>query len=280
MALTTQQLDERRNFIGSSDAAAIFGMDPFKSAHDVYLSKVMEVGQIEDNEAIDIGNRVESVLLQWAEEKIGRPLQRNVLVRKGIFGANLDAEVVGANEIVEAKSTGLSDEWGEPGTDQVPDRVIIQTHHAMYVKGAVIAWVPVLIGRFGLKLEMYRVERNEDVIEAVAKNGELFWNRHVLPRVPPSDSKPSLELLKRIRREPGKVVPIDAELVRAYLEARDAAKVAIELEEMKKAELIAALGDADAGQCEDGRVTYLEQSRKEHVVKASTFRVLRWKGIK
>jgi len=39
MALTTEQREIRRRYLGSSDIAAIFGMSPWKSAYDVWLEK-------------------------------------------------------------------------------------------------------------------------------------------------------------------------------------------------------------------------------------------------
>ncbi|GIV51138.1 MAG: hypothetical protein KatS3mg038_1659 [Candidatus Kapaibacterium sp.] len=49
----------------------------------------------------------------------------------------------------------------------------------------------------------------------------------------------------------------------------------------RKAALLAALGDAEEGAAEGGiRVTYYSQTRKEYVVPASSYRVLRIKKPK
>ncbi len=282
MTLTAEQRETRRHHIGSSDAAAICGLDPYKSPADVYTEKILETDDITGNEAIDIGNRLEPILLEWAAEQLDRALDCNVIRihENEILAANLDALLNDA-EHIEAKTTGITEGWGDPDVpNDVPEKVLVQTHHQFACAGTRIAYVPVLIGSFGLHFRMYRVERNEDVVEAVTDRCVKFWSDHVEKRIAPPDSLPSLEVAKRIRRVANKIVtpsevPNLDQLVREYEDASADLKGNKKHQEQCKAALLTAMGDAEELRCDAGVYTYFEQSRKEFVSKATTFRVLR-----
>lgn len=281
MALTPAQRAVRRLGIGSSDSPAIVGEDPHRTAYDVYLSKTQEVEESRGSEAIDMGNRVEPLLVAWAAEELGVEVQRDVMVHhptQPLLFANLDSRVVRKPWGIEAKFTGVADEYGEPGSDHVPNRVLIQALHQMEVAQLERVYVPVLLARRGRPVfEMFQVERNERGQAAIVERDLAFWHDHVEPRIPPSGSVPSLDLLKRIRREPNKTVEVDPELVARWVAANEARKTAEREENAEKALLLAALGNAEAATFgEFGKwVTYYGQTRKEYVVPESTFRVLR-----
>jgi putative phage-type endonuclease len=202
--LTEKQLLERQKFIGSSDIGALFGLDPFRSPADVFVSKVYE---LEKDEAYtpskSIGNRYESVLLDYASDKLGREVIRTdtrfICEKHPIFACNLDGYILTKEqtwEIVEAKTTGMADEWGDEGTDEVPDRVLLQVQHQLLCTGWQVAHVVVLLGKFGLAERMYRVERNEDLIQAIIDKGEDFWNNNVLAKIPPSGEIKKPDIVK------------------------------------------------------------------------------------
>ncbi|GIV50737.1 MAG: hypothetical protein KatS3mg038_1258 [Candidatus Kapaibacterium sp.] len=76
--------------------------------------------------------------------------------------------------------------------------------------------------------------------------------------------------------QPGLIVPVSQQLIDEYESAKAALAEAQERADRAKAALLAALGDAEEGVAEGGiRVTYYSQTRKEYVVPASTYRVLR-----
>lgn len=284
--LTHDQLIARRFRIGSSDAAAILGLDAFRSAYDVWLEKTADIEADTSSEAAEVGNWIEGPLCLWAQEQIGEQviLSPDTFVAPcGILAANIDAIDWAWPEdpptfFIEAKSTGMADQWGEPGTDQVPPRVVVQTAVAFAcVPSLRVAWVPVLIGNYGLRRAIYRIDRDDSIVDAVADRCRAFWRDHVEAGKPPEGTAPNLDLLARIRRDPGSWTEIEDEsLVDAWETAKADAKAAEEKADAAKAMLIAALGPAEGARLIDGRkITYLQQTRKEHVVKASTFRVLR-----
>lgn len=283
MAITPEQRIARRRFIGSSDAPAIAGVDEHRSPMAVYLEKVFEVADLPNAGPIARGNRYEPVLLDWAAEELGVEVERDIFVPSwdGINSCNLDGRVKGKREGVEAKFTGMGAEFGEPMTDQVPDRVIIQAHHQMYVAELDLVWVPVLLARFDRPAEvMYRVERNDDLVRAVVEMNRKFHVDYILTKTPPPLSgPPALDVIRRIQREPGTVVAIESELVRAWEAAKERKKLGEREEGSAKAALLAALGDAEVGDFGDPEkwFTYYEQKRDGYTVAPTTFRVPRMK---
>lgn len=282
--ITQEQRALRQKYIGSSESAAILGVDPYMSAADVWLIKTGAADGFAGNAATERGSILEGAILDWAEKKLAMPLKRNVMVIASdeLRAANLDALIETANpQIVEAKSTVSRDEWGDDGSDEIPERVMVQIHHQMAVMGplARIAWVPVLMAGFAsLDFRMYRIERNDELADMIANADVDFMRNFVIPRKAPDDYHPSLEVLKRVRRVPQKTVAISDELVLAWRGAADAASAADKAKKKAEADLLAAIGDAEAATCGVGLVTYMEQKRKGYTVEPTSYRVLRLKN--
>jgi predicted phage-related endonuclease len=245
----------------------------------------------------------EDGVLRWAEGELG-PIRTEenggAIFRKAIgfpVGSHLDGEVIANNEPVEAKTAGLFgplvEPWGEPGTDQLPDRIIVQCHVHLLCTSKDICHVPVFLG--GKGFIMYRVEQDHEIMDVIRDNSLDFWENFVEKDIPPPDVIPSLALAKRMKREPEKVVEIETQIVQNWLNAKESLKIAKDIKESSEAELLAALGDAEGGQCDLGLVTYFMQSRStipakelklahpeiyEKLVNVSEFRVARLKKPK
>lgn len=298
--ISAQQREARRNYIGSSDAPAILGLDPYRSASDVWLEKTGQVDDFEGNNDTRRGTFLEPAILDWAAWKLGQQFKRNVMGcdHQLAIAANFDGINGDGGFIVEAKSSVNADEWGEEGTDQVPERVVAQTHHAMLVAGRGIrtAYVPVLLPGFrSFDFRLYKIERNDDLAAEIGRRGAAFMVDYVRPKIRPDDFKPSIEVLKRIRRELGKVTTVESEVADTWIIARAARLKAEKFEEEAERALLAAIGDAEAADHPGGRITYLEQFRNSLDAKAleaahpeiakqfrkfTSYRVLRHKAAK
>ncbi|HRR40229.1 MAG TPA: YqaJ viral recombinase family protein [Syntrophales bacterium] len=76
MPITETQREARRKHLGSSDVAAILGVDPFKNAYDVWLEKTGKVDSSDiSSEAAEIGNALETGILNLAERRLGKILR-------------------------------------------------------------------------------------------------------------------------------------------------------------------------------------------------------------
>lgn len=277
MVITAEQLENRRGHIGSSDVAAICGCDTWKSAMDVYLEKTQQTESF-TNPAIEVGNLLEPVLMAWAADQLGVGYEPNVVSTHpgGILEANLDAWIDESRHI-EGKTTGITEGWGDPEvTDDVPKKVLLQVHHQFACAGTRICYVPVALAHFGIHFKLYKVERSQRLHDLVIFRCEAFWNDYVVPRIPPPDSMPSLDVVKRIVREPNRIItdrenPELYELVIKYEKALEAFFEAEAWRDGTKAKLIAGMDAAEELRSSAGRYTYFQQSQKG----GSLFRVLR-----
>jgi putative phage-type endonuclease len=269
MALTEAHAKRRRRYLGASEVPAVLGVSPYKNAADVYHEKVDDLDQWEGNAATEAGNLLEDALIRWASQKLGVKVRRNqwrVHANK-INSATLDADIDAKPEAIECKVSGLLNpafdgaEWGEDGSDEVPETVLVQAQAQMLCADLERVWVPALLGG-GRGLSLFKIDRHPDLVQIVLEQSERFWREHVIPRVPPADLTPSVEVLKRVRREPESSTIIDDTVFAAWLEAKAIAKEAKRAEDEAKARLLEQLGTAEAGECSMGRITFLAQSRK------------------
>lgn len=273
MPITATQLEQRRTRLGSSDMAAIMGLDPFRNAYDVYLEKTGKLdSDAKESDAMRLGTLLEPSVLQYAEEELGKLTRNQYRSAKDVdfpMGANIDGILVASGEPVEAKTSGLQrgfpfEEWGESLSDQVPDRVIIQAtfHLICLAEIKEVCHIPALLG--GRGFDRFVVPRDEEVIDVIKTMGHDFWHKNVLADVPPENLTPSLSVVKRLRREPSKVVQFDSDgltLISAWQTMCDQRKAAEKNEKEYLAAILTKLGDAEAAQCATGTFTYLEQSR-------------------
>jgi putative phage-type endonuclease len=284
MALTTEQREARKKYLGSSDLPAVVGVDTWRNASDVWLEKTGRVVRDDKDSPIqEVGHAFETAVIDLFAKRKGVTVERNVFLVNEMFCANLDGLIDGPfPEIVEAKTTGKDEEWGPEGTDEIPERILIQVHEQMYVTSCAtgrechVAWVPVLIPGFRhLEVRTYRVERNGVLMDAAIGIGSKFWNEHIVTDTPPDVFLPSLDMLKRARREPDKIVDVSDSLVERWFEANEKEKAAKKEAEQAKVALIASLGDAEGGQYSKGIVTYYSQHRAGYTVEPTSYRVLR-----
>jgi len=290
MPITEAQRQKRQQYLGSSDIAALLGFSAWRTAHDVWLEKTGRLPDgLEESAAMHAGTRFEGGVLDEAEARLG-PIIRNTAHTPLEFingGLSLidhpDAILAKTGEPIEAKTVGLFgpvlEPWGEEATDEVPDSVILQDHVHMMCVAKEVCHTIAFIGGQGFRL--YRVPRSEAVQEIIAEAVERFWV-FVKSDTPPADSLPSAAALKRMRRVPGSRVAVDPAVVSEWLAAREARLAAEKVEAAADTRLKVALGDAEAGECDLGVVTYMEQTRHNKAREAfdSVFRTLRFKAKK
>ena len=284
MSLTAEQKAERIKHLGSSDMAAVLGVDPWRTPTDVWLEKTDRLIERPASAVMDAGSRFEGGVLDWAEEQLG-PLQRNVVLSDLIGGSPLVSRVDAlaarsGGEPVEAKTGGLlgplAEWWGEEGTDQVPERVVVQCHVHMICADVGSCHVPTFLG--GRGFAMFQVPRHEGLAAAIREKAREFWQEYVLSDTQPPDSQPSLAVAKYIRRIPDRITDVDPALVQRWLLAKEAAADAKTDAEEAAAEILAAMGEAEAARAgEMGGVTYFQTNRKGFTTEPTSFRTLRYR---
>jgi putative phage-type endonuclease len=188
--LSKEQMEFRKNGIGGSDVAAIFGLSKWRTPVDIYLDKIGEAPERKESEWQYMGKKIESIIADVFEEKTGKevchPIGTFVHPEKTFMIANVDRQVVGESAILECKNSMFSQGWGEQGTDEIPDEYLLQVAHYAIVKNVERAYIAVLIS--GNTFRTYVYERNKKLEDTIIAQEEKFWNEHVLKRIPPSIS--------------------------------------------------------------------------------------------
>jgi putative phage-type endonuclease len=265
--LTARQRKIRQNGIGSSDAAAIMGRDPYRTPWDVWAEKTGRATPAPDaGDAARIGAMIEPVILLLAAERLGeRVVKATSTYVRGRLRANVDGMVGKAKRgsaIVEAKRTHVWDGWGKDGTQEIPERVLIQVHHQMYCAESDLCWVACLRSGFRDEFTMHPIKRDEALVRKLVQECEGFWKNHVRQDIEPPRTRGSATTLADVVRIDGKSTTVDAYLVERLMRAKSAAALAEHTYEDLKAEVITALGDADNAQAGDYVVSYRSVERK------------------
>lgn len=173
-------LESRRKGIGGSDAAAVLGLSKWKTPLQVYQEKRGELGSTPDNESMLWGRALEPVIRQQYAERTGRIVRvpESIIAHPehAFMLANLDG-VTDDRRVVEVKTARSGQDWGEPGSDEVPQAYLLQVQHYMAVTGFEVADVAVLIG--GSDFRLYEVPADRELQEMLIAGEAEFWQRVV-----------------------------------------------------------------------------------------------------
>lgn len=281
-------LAERKAGIGGTDAAAILGASPWKTPLQVYAEKVgiIEEPDLSEVERIEWGNRLEPFIAKAYAEKTGRKVfeapgcrahtqHPQIIAHVDRLTVGVGAEALGPTGVLECKNVGeyMAGEW-EP---EPPIYYAVQLQHYLMVTGAEWGSFAALLG--GNRLHVVDVPRNEAFCEMLLKRELEFWDR-VQRRDPPDVGPLDRETLARMFPNHGiDEVRLPAEAsewdLRLAIIKAEAKALETEREEIEN-RIKAAIGEHQAGLIPGGgKYTWKLQERAEHVVKASSFRVLR-----
>ncbi len=263
-----QWLDVRRQGIGSSDAAAAVGMNPYLSPLELWMDKTGRTPVEETPLGMDDprywGTLLEPYVAVAYQQKTGNRVRKlNAVLQHPTFPfmlANIDREVIGCPEvqILECKTAG---EFGARlWKDGVPEYVQLQVQHQLAVTGKDAADVAVLL--CGQQLDIHRIERDDEVIARLVVLEAKFWEYVETDTPPPADGSDSAAHALR-RLYPGNVTTLDftqddglSQTFAALADLRDELKAKEQQAEQYKQRLQQAMGDASKATFAGGEVTY------------------------
>lgn len=275
--------------IGSSEAAIVLGLSPFKTPLALYGAKLGVSTDDGESEAMEWGRILEPVIAERYATETRRPIEAPApwtLYRScalPVMLATPDRFVIqtadhGGIGLLEIKTAGAfrADEWAE----EPPLYYQVQLQHQLAVLGLAWGSLAVLIG--GQRFVWCDLQRNERFIALLRERLAAFWAR--LERLdPPTPTGADLDALARLYPiDAGTSVPLPAEAVewdRAYREALETIKGAEKARDEAKALLQAAIGEASYGVLPAGGGRYSwkaqTQERAAQEAKTLTFRTLR-----
>ena len=269
MTLTAEQLQTRKQGIGGSEVAALIGCNRFSGPMEVYLNKTGQAQPFEETTHTRRGTYLEGGILKWYADEYQRTVEEpGTLIhpKHPIVIATPDGISHGAGEsvVVEVKCPAwrASRDWGEPGTDQVPEYYWPQLQWEMGVTGLKKAHA---VAFFGDELNVYVVDFDNDVFEGLVRVAEDFWRNHVTKRVPPSIDASAAYATFITHQHPWEAAPMresDPDLDTQLATLRDAT------EEIKAHQAIVDqaknwvknwLGDSEGATSHIGKVTWRKQ---------------------
>lgn len=192
-------LKHRKSGIGGSDAAAVAGLNPWKSPLAVWVEKTSDKPpESIESERMRIGKDLEDYVAKRFADATGQAVRRcNQILQHDEHDwmlANVDRLLVGVDEGLECKVTNsyAAQDWAD---DKIPLHYEIQCHHYMAVTGFSAWWIAALVGNE--KVVIKRIERDEETIARLIEIEQHFWENHVEAKEmpPPDGSDDSSEIL-------------------------------------------------------------------------------------
>ena len=188
----------RKQGIGSSDAAAACGIHPYLSMLELWMIKTGRMSSnidassnngIEGYSPLYWGNTLEPMVAKYYQEQTGNKVRRvNAVLQHAELDnhfmlANLDYAVTGSDDvqILECKTAG--EHGAKLWKHGVPLYVTCQVQHQLAVTGKNAAHICVLL--YGHEAKIYKVERDEHLIESITHQERLFWH-YVETDTPPT----------------------------------------------------------------------------------------------
>lgn len=264
-------LTVRRQGIGSSDAAAAVGLNPYKSQLQLWMEKTGRDGALpvvdpsDDQSPMYWGTLLEPIVAAHYTRRSGHRVRRvNAVLQHPEHSwmlANIDREVVGASDvqILECKTAGIH--GARLWRDGVPEYVQLQVMHQLAVTGKQAADVAVLLG--GQELQVFRIERDDTLIAQLVVLEQQFWGYVERDQQPPADGSASAELALRCLypRDSGTTLDFSTDLEMSgvfsdLLAVREVITTQTALESQLKQRIQQRMGEATRAVFEIGEVSW------------------------
>lgn len=267
-------LERRRTGIGGSDIGAILGFSPWATPYSVWLDKKGLSEPKPETPEMKMGHRLEPVIADMYSEVTG-----NTLITAGLTvhpnfsfilgtpdrlvanGGNTGLEIKTANPFRAAK------EWGEPGTDEIPQNYLLQCVWYQAITNRDVWDVAVLIG--GSDFRIYKIHRDRDLENALIERADDWWTQYIIGNEePPIDGSNAARdyITRRFPRnvEPLKIATADVNDILATLAAtRKEVAAAEEKKAILENQVELFIGDAAGVESDAFRATWKNSKDSE-----------------
>ncbi len=216
---------DRTKYIGGSDVAGILGISPWRTPLEVYLDKVQpRVKPVDPSKqkVFTRGKRMEPYVIDLLSEETGMEIvhrgNRYIHRDYDFIAAEIDAEAAsGENIEIKTVSPFKAKEWGEIQTDAIPVHYTAQAMHGLMVTNKQVCVFGVLIG--GDDFRIYRVERDEETIQAILEKEIAFWDRVKNLNPPEATSVSDVSLM--FEKDAGTSIEADGKALALFNDLRD-----------------------------------------------------------
>ena len=261
-------LSIRKGYIGGSDAGAVVGLNPYKSAYGLWAEKTGKLPEFEGNTTTKVGSFLEELVADMFSEETGKKVRRKnrILVNDEYpwACADVDRLIVGEKALLEIKTTNSPVAMKKFRKGEYPEQWYCQMTHYLAVTGLEKAYLAVLIECRDFKI--FELERDEDEIAALMNAEKEFWNLVKTDTPPTADGTASTSetLVALYPESNGETVDLFGyENDLGQYIALTAQIKALEAQKDEMANKVKAfLGEAGKGENERFRVSWTTSERK------------------
>lgn len=173
--LTEKQLIERTTGIGSSSIAAVAGVDPYRTADDVFQEILGLTPPFSGNEATLWGDNLEPLIRKEAAKRIGFPVKKpskmyrhpdHTFMISHLDGLVLKPQAYG---VMECKNMRY------PPKDVREHKHYVQLQWQLGCSGCLWGCLAILFG--GNELKIFEFQRDEELIASLISIGKEFWTK-------------------------------------------------------------------------------------------------------
>lgn len=284
--LSAAQRELRKTGIGGSEIAAVLGLatrttedGAIRTGFDVFLAKTQGFESISTVDA-ERGIYLEPSVIEWYLARTGFKRGLNLgTVRHATRPVALctpDALALkpdGVARLVSVKCPRHAHDWGEEGTDDVPQDYLLQLQHehavcSSFMPAGSLDTQMDLACFVGGELRIYVTHADPEQQGWMLDDAEAWWQRHIVEGVtPPLDaSAGARQYLKRKwkpRAEVREATAVEAQLMAELKDARMTMNAASDEYEVRRRRVEAAIADAAGIVSPLGVVTW--KARKDGV---------------
>jgi putative phage-type endonuclease len=266
-------LDVRKGGIGSSDAAAAVGLNPYQSQLELWMVKtgrdanLPKIDPHDETSPMYWGTLLEPIVAAHYTRRTGNRVRKiNAVLQhpdpdRAWMLANLDYTIVGAGDvqILECKTAGQN--GARLWQDGVPEYVQLQVQHQLAVTNKVSADVCVLV--CGQEIRIHRIERDDVLINRLIELERKFWHYVETDTAPPADGSDSAALALQCLypHDTGNTLDLsdDTTMSAAFADlvaVRSEIEIRAQLESQLKQKIQQRMGDASRAKFETGDVSW------------------------
>jgi putative phage-type endonuclease len=257
--ITDDQRQQRKLGIGGSDTPIILGVSRYKTPYQLYLEKkgILETSD-EMTPEQEWGHLLEPVI----RDKFAR--ENNITVEVpdtlihpfyDFMRGNIDGYIKEWDNVLEIKTSGNIDEWGEIGSDYIPMAYLVQIAHYCAIMNVNHGHLAVLIGHYGFKYRHYKYIRDFEIEKMIINSTNEFWNAVKNDSPPPPVNQIDLRMMFPSHKNE-KSVNFSNEIgnhLQKIKEVRNKIKELEEIQEENKFHIMEHMKDAECLVDETGR---------------------------
>ena len=212
-------LSYRSSHIGSSDIAAIAGLDKWKTPLDVWAEKTGRIPPKEDNDTLWYGRKLEPVVGELFTRRTGMEVVRPCQVwQSNLYpwaSMSPDFMVLGAEGVLglletKAPRSYQKDQWA---ADQAPDSAHVQLMWQLGLSGYNRGWCGAIVG--GSVHDSYFPEFAYDdaIFQQLLEMGRKFYEENIVKDIAPEPDSRDTKLLNSMFKPEEKTIdlPVEAE---------------------------------------------------------------------